>query len=114
MASRFAARSLAVFGIGLGLAELFASRDLARASGLEGRERELRVFGWREIVSGVIILVARRPENWLWMRVAGDALDGILLGSALGVEARRERAWRATMAVAPVVLLDVVFARRRS
>ncbi len=114
MVSRVAARFLALFGIGLGLAQVLAARDVARASGLEGRERELRVFGWREIVSGVVILTARRPENWLWMRVAGDALDGLLLGGALSVDARRERAWRATMAVAPVVLLDVVFARRRS
>ncbi len=82
MSSRVVARLLAVFGIGLGLVEVLAVRDVARASGLEGQERELRAFGWREIVSGVIILAARRPENWLWMRVAGDALDGLLPGSA--------------------------------
>ena len=76
---RNVARGLGWFGIGLGLIELLAPRALAKATGLQGRENILRLFGAREIASGVIILAADDPAPWLWVRVAGDALDGGLL-----------------------------------
>ena len=90
-AARKTARGLAWFGIGLGLAELLVPAAVAKASGLEGRERLLRLFGLREIASGVLLLAVNKPERWLWVRVAGDALDGAV-----------------TAAVAPVVALDVL------
>ncbi len=112
MKSSDVARGLAWFGIGLGLAELLAPRALARATGLEGHERLLQVFGIREIASGIVILAARDPEAWLWTRVAGDVLDGVLLSKAMMADnPGRERAMLATLAVAPVVALDMVYAR---
>ncbi len=113
MSSRQVARGLAWFGIGLGLAELLAPGTVARAAGLRGRERLLQVFGAREIASGVLVLAAKDPEAWLWTRVAGDALDGLLLSAGMRAgNPDRQRAVLATLAVAPVVVLDALYARR--
>ena len=110
---RDVARGLAWFGIGLGLAELFAPRAVARATGLEGHEKLLQAFGLREIASGALILAAEDPEAWLWTRVVGDALDSLLLSRGMMADnPGRERAMLATAAVAPVVALDVMYARR--
>ncbi len=114
MNSRKVARGLAWFGIGLGLVELLAPRTVARATGLQGRERLLQVFGVREIASGALVLAAKDPEAWLWTRVAGDALDGALLSAGMKAgNPGRQRAMLATVAVAPVVVLDTFHARWR-
>ncbi len=113
MNSRRVAHGLAWFGIGLGLAELLAPRIVAHAAGLRGREGLLQVFGAREIVSGALILAAEDPEAWLWARVAGDALDGLLLSAGLQAgNPDRRRTMLATLAVAPVVVLDALYACR--
>ncbi|MBV9537759.1 MAG: hypothetical protein JOY70_02370 [Acidisphaera sp.] len=114
MDGRRIARGLAWFGIGLGLAELFAPRSVARAAGLEGHERTIRWFGVREIGSGVLLLAARDPQRLLWVRVAGDGLDGALLGAGLRPgNPHRGRTLAASLAVAPVVALDTAYAFRR-
>lgn len=111
MSAREVARGLAWFGIGLGLVEVLAPRALGRAIGLDGRPRLLRAFGLREIAAGAIILVAQRPERWLWLRAAGDVLDGAVLAAGLtGANPHRGRTALATLAVAPVVALDAAYA----
>jgi hypothetical protein len=95
------ARALGWFSIGLGLAELLAHRALARAAGLEGRERLLQVYGVREIATGVAILLARNPKPWIAARVAGDALDIATLAAG-----RNPRAAAALGALAGVTALD--------
>ena len=113
MSPKSVARGLAWFGIGLGLAEVIAPRAMARATGLNGRERLIWAFGVREIASGALILAAKDPEAWLWTRVAGDALDSVVL--AQGMQSRyperRHRALIATLAVLPVVVLDTLYAK---
>src|SRR5579884_2626028 len=74
------ARFLGYFSIGLGLAELLAPRTMSRLTGVR-QQGLLQVYGVREIACGIGILASSRPTEWLWARVAGDALD---LG-ALGV-----------------------------
>ena len=110
--SKNVARGLGLFGIGLGLAELIAPKSMARLNGLEGQEGVIQAFGAREIASGIPLLRADDPAPWLWVRVAGDALDGGLLGTGLAASdsARRKRALLATLAVAPVVALDLIYA----
>ena len=77
------ARNLGTFSVGLGLAELFAPRHVARLIGLgEGHEKTLQLLGLREIASGVGILQGK-PAYFLWSRVAGDIMDLGLLGAAL-------------------------------
>src|SRR3954463_14968532 len=68
------ARFLGYFSIGLGLAEVLAPRAMARLTGVR-QEGLLQAYGLREIASGVGILSCSRPTEWLWSRVAGDALD---------------------------------------
>lgn len=110
MQGRDVARGLALFGIGLGILELAAPQRLVRLAGLDGRDRVLRLFGLREIASGLLILAAKDPERLLWVRVVGDALDSALLGSGMAPGQRRpHRAMLATLAVAPVVALDVLY-----
>ena len=76
------ATALGWLSIGLGLAQLLAPRRVSRAIGVEQRPRLMRTLGVREIASGVGILSRRRTDNWLWTRVAGDAIDLALLGAA--------------------------------
>src|SRR5919107_1952363 len=78
------ARGLGWFSIGLGLAELLAPRGVAKVAGMRGGNTALiRLFGLREIASGVAIFTqGRRPAGALWSRVVGDALDLACLGAA--------------------------------
>ena len=104
-----AARGLAGFGVGLGLLEL-APRAVARWSGLEGREGVLRLFGVREIASGLVILASKSPRSWLWLRTAGDAADAALLASrSTPSSPAPARALAATALVLPVVVLDALY-----
>ena len=111
MDGRQIARGLGWLGIGLGLVEVLAPRALGRAVGLERHAGLLRLFGLREIASGVLIMAADDPEPWLWARVAGDGLDGALLTAGLSPDnPGRLRTLLATLAVAPVVVLDLIYA----
>ena len=113
MDARQVARGLAWFGIGLGLIETIAPGAVARATGLDDHEGTIRAFGLREIASGVIVLAAREPEKWLWVRIAGDGLDGALLAKGMRAgNPGQMRATVATLAVAPVVALDMIYGVR--
>ena len=103
------ARSLGWFSIGLGLAEILRPGDLAEFIGVPKRRKLIQIMGAREIASGVLILAQRRPVAGLWSRVAGDAADLALLGTAMqSRRAQRDRIIAATAAVAGVTLLDVL------
>ncbi|HYE37913.1 SRPBCC family protein [Methylocaldum sp.] len=103
------AKSLGWFSIGLGLFELAAPKKVADMVGLDGRHGIVQLFGLREIATGIGILAQPGNPNWLQARVAGDALDLALLGSALGEEnPKRGRAAAAMAAVAGVTALDII------
>jgi uncharacterized membrane protein len=127
------AHSLGWFSVGLGLVEVCAPRQLARAVGLAPRLPQawldhlprsltrgladehaatLRLFGLREIGTGLAILTQRRPIGSLWARVAGDVLDLGLLGSALRRSGDRRRLVTAAAAVAGVTALDLLAGQR--
>jgi uncharacterized membrane protein len=79
------ARSLGYLALGLGTAELFTCKRVARLIGLAPTPwtlRTLRALGLRELLTGAGLL-GRRPTPWLAARVAGDALDLSLLLAAL-------------------------------
>src|SRR5215212_8278401 len=76
------AKGLGWFSIGLGLAEVFAPRALARFIGLRPPPWLLPALGLREITSGVGLLTQRQATGWLWSRVAGDIMDLGLLATA--------------------------------
>jgi uncharacterized membrane protein len=110
------ARALGWLSIGLGLAEVMAPRALARVIGVSGeRSLLLRLFGLREMASGVGILTQPRPAPWMWGRVGGDALDLACLGAALtSDDARPDRIVAAMAAVAGVTALDVLCSQQLS
>jgi uncharacterized membrane protein len=75
----------------------------------------LRLFGLREMASGVGILTQHRPAPWMWGRVGGDALDLACLGAALtSDEAKPGRIAAAMAAVAGVTALDVLCSQQLS
>lgn len=113
MGARKSSRGLAWFGIGLGIVEVVAPFAVARAAGLSRHPHLIRLFGLREIASGLVLLSARDPARWLWLRTVGDGLDGALLGSGLRPSnPDRARTLLATLAVAPVVVLDTLYTLR--
>jgi uncharacterized membrane protein len=110
------ANGLGWFSIGLGLAEIIVPKAFARFIGAEGRHTALiRFMGLREITAGVGILTNRRPAQWVWARVAGDAMDLACLGAAFSSrEADHGRLKAATAAVLGVTALDVYNAQQLS
>jgi hypothetical protein len=102
-------RFLGWFSIGLGAAETFFPREMARLTGVP-HPKLLQAYGLREIVTGLGILSCARPTGWLWARVAGDVLDLATLGEAM-LEAddgeQRQRIMLSTAAVAGVAALDL-------
>jgi hypothetical protein len=101
------ANGLGWFSIALGLAELLMPRQMARATGLEGRERLIQLYGAREIATGVAILLSADKTIGMWARVGGDALDGATLATG-----DQPRAGVALAAVTPIVATDVWTAAR--
>ena len=105
---------LGLFSIGLGLAELFAPRSVARAIGMpDASDGILQTFGAREIANGVAILA--QPDNpaWLWSRVGGDGIDLAYLAS--GFQDDRVDTGKLGFAIAAVLgvtALDAVAARQ--
>jgi hypothetical protein len=103
---------LGLFSRGLGLAEVLAPREMARRTGVH-YPGLIRAYGLREIASGLGILADRRPAEWLWSRVAGDALDLATLGAAYaeGNAEDRRNAALAAAAVLGVTVLDLMCAQ---
>ncbi len=103
-----AAIALGCFGVAIGLTELFASRRVAKALGLERQEGLVRLFGMRELANGIALLAARRAAPWLWLRVAGDLLDlGLLVWALSPRNPKRDNAAMALASVLGVTMLDV-------
>jgi hypothetical protein len=105
------ARTIGWASIALGAIELFRPQTFARPLGIKRATPLLRVFGAREIASGIAAL-STNPRPAMWSRVGGDALD---LGAlALALRQRRARKRPLTIAlgvVGGIALLDLVTAR---
>ncbi|AKJ31418.1 hypothetical protein [Caldimonas brevitalea] len=108
-----AARGLAWFSIGLGVAQVLMPRVMSRLSGVPGGEALMRAYGVREIATGVGILWGGHPARWMWGRVAGDALDVATLAAAHLTPGNplAGRAKGALAAVAAVTVADIATAR---
>ena len=110
------AKGLGWFSIGLGLSELLAPRAIAKISGVSNtRTGLIRLYGLREIASGVAIFAQKDPAPGVWSRVAGDMLDLASLGAAAtSPNAKMGRVAFATANVLAVTALDVVCAKQLS
>ena len=73
--TRTLALGLGWFSLGLGIAEMFAPRTLARWLGMRDGEQLLQSYGLREMTAGVGLLTAQDPRPWIIARTGGDALD---------------------------------------
>lgn len=106
--ARTVANGLGWLSLGLGAAELLAPRALDRFLGVRSKLGAYRLFGVREILTGVGLLTGGRKSPWLWARVAGDALDLAALGRLIGTRhAHHGNALTATAAVVSLTALDV-------
>ena len=68
-------KGLGWFSIGLGLVEIFAPRTLSRLIGIKPHTGLVRIFGVRELLSGLGILTQPNSADWIDARVAENAAD---------------------------------------
>ena len=89
------AKGLGWFSIGLGLTELLAPRFIANISGVpNARTGLIRLYGLREIASGITIFSRENPVGGVWSRVAGDAFGSRQLRQRRQIAKREHRAGR--------------------
>ena len=110
------AKGLGWFSVCLGLAELLAPRAIASISGVSNKHTGLiRLYGLRELASGIAIFSQEKPTEAVWSRVAGDAIDLVSLGVACTApDAKPGRVTFATANVLAVTALDVICAMQLS
>ena len=103
------ARALGWFSVGLGLSQILVPRAVGRLVGVRPRPWLFRLFGLRELASGIGILSQSQKSPWLKARVAGDAIDLLSLGAAMtGDGTRKGSLALSTAAVAGVTAVDVL------
>jgi uncharacterized membrane protein len=114
--ARKLANGLGWFSIGLGLTELLAPNAIAKITGVSNRRTGLiRLYGLRELASGIGIFVQQKPAEAVWSRVAGDAMDLASLGVAFtSPDAKKGRVAFATANVLAVTALDLICAKQLS
>lgn len=111
--SKRIAQGLALVGIGIGIAEVVAPKALARCAGIGRHSNLVQAAGVREILTGLLVLAAGNPKAWLWTRVSGDAMDATVLARGLRLSNPDcLRAMAATLALMPVMLLDILCAAK--
>ena len=108
------AKGLGWFSVGLGLTELLAPNAIAKVSGVSSKHTGLiRLYGLRELASGIGIFSQEKPTAAMWSRVAGDAMDLASLGAAFtSPDAKRGRVAFATANVLAVTALDLICAKQ--
>ncbi len=98
--------------LGIGLTELSFPKGLCRVMGVSKRHSGLmRLLGLREVASGLGLLLQPHRREWVWARVAGDAIDLALLAVTFRLP-RANKGWLGTItaAVAGVTLVDIITA----
>ena len=110
-------QALGWFSLGLSLAPIGAPERLSRQVGVDDSRTAtavLRAVGVRELVHASGLLL-QHPQ-WVWTRVAGDAVDLTMLARALARRGgwRRRRTAMATAAIVGITAADVYAAARAS
>lgn len=102
--------ALGWMSVGIGLTELTFPERLCRVLGVPRRTGLMRLLGLREVATGLGLLL-QPQRQWVWARVAGDAVDLALLARTFG-RLRANRAWQGviTAAVAGATLVDILVA----
>jgi uncharacterized membrane protein len=112
-------RTLGWASLGLGAAQLAATRRVAETAGVDDAATAplvIRGVGARELVHAAGLLRGNRQRAWAATRVVGDAMDLAVLAKAYRARdgERRRRVGLATAAVAGITVLDVYAALRAS
>ncbi|MDQ4148742.1 MAG: SRPBCC family protein [Actinomycetota bacterium] len=106
--------ALGWFSNALGAVQVVSPGVVTRLAGVKDTRSSRAIMRWvglREIATGAGILRSERSGSWLWVRVAGDAVDLALLASAMRSEdSKRGRLGAAAAAVAGVSALDLLAA----
>jgi hypothetical protein len=107
------ASGIALFSLGLGLAEALMPKTMTRAIGVdENQSGVIRALGLREIGHGLSIMMAQKPTAQMWARVGGDAIDLAYLGSqAANKETDKTKLAIAAAAVMGATAMDVICAK---
>jgi hypothetical protein len=109
------ARQMGWFSFALGATEVLFAERIAEWLGVDDHAGLIRLYGFREIATGVGIFSDRAPAEWIWGRIAGDALDLASLGAALASGgSRKGNVLAAIGAVVGATALDVACARQLS
>ena len=108
-------RALGWASLGLGLSMTFAPRTVTRLAGVDDSATArlmTRIVGLRELVHAAGLLLG--PPEWVWTRVAGDAMDlpSLVIATVRRQGSRRVRAAMATAAVAGITAADTYTAVR--
>jgi hypothetical protein len=100
--------------LGIGVTELTFPERICRVLGARRSSGLVRGFGLREIASGLGLLLQPHRREWVWARVAGDALDLALLAVSFRLP-RANKAWQAaiTASVVGVTLVDLYAAVKK-
>lgn len=111
------ARGLGIFSLALGAVELVTPGAIARVVGANRNVKTstaIRALGAREVAAGVTVLANPRRAWPLWSRVFGDAIDLGMIGLVGRAHGRRRltRVLGAALAVAGVMAVDIIAARR--
>jgi len=101
---------LGLFSIGLGIAELAASKRIARGLSADDHDGLVRAFGARELLAGAALLSGPAHGVRVRNRVAGDAMDIAALGLAARRAPQNKAVWGAIAFVAAATALDIVTA----
>jgi hypothetical protein len=109
---------LGYFSLGLGTPQTTAPSVVNRMIGVRDDTKSRAwqfVVGLRELAAAAGMLTQRRPVEWAWARVAGDAMDLALLRTALKHRSvHPERTVAAMGAVAGITVADVLEGMRLS
>jgi uncharacterized membrane protein len=104
------ARGLGWLTLGLGIADAAAPRPVIRLLALDDTPRLralFRLVGERELGQAAGLLISHDPRQWVWSRVAGDAIDLAVLGRAMA-NGRGQPRFRTALATAGVAALGIV------
>lgn len=108
--------ALALASAGLGAAAISRPDTVTELIGVRADDTAtlaVRLVGVRELLPAAGLLMRRRPARWMWLRVAGDAVDIGLLTQALRTRPRDpRRAFAALGVLGAITAADLASAIR--
>jgi len=115
MEAQQVARALGWFSLGLGAVELSSPGRLTRFLNAPEHSTLVRLYGTREVVAGLGLLLQSSPAAraaWVWSRVAGDVLDLATVGKVSPhTPSGRKHTGNTLALLTAITVVDVLCAR---